>query len=282
MAQPMRQANRRPANKPAKSEANASFKAASKPSAKGERSTRATQRADSIAPVNAAEVVEKLRSMGSQKVRDGMARFAITSERAFGISVGEIRALAKSLRGSRVPKDRADAAKRRNHALALNLWKTGWYEARVLACFVDEPSLVTPAQMDRWARDFDNWAICDTASFHLFDKTPHAMTKVVEWAARDEEFVKRGAFAIIASVALHNKKATDDIFTDALRLAELHAGDARNFVKKAISWALRGIGARRPTLKPAVLMIAERLAASPDRARRWIGKDVLREFNEKR
>lgn len=234
------------------------------------------------AQINAAEVVEQLRSMGSQKAREGMARFAITSDRAFGIPVGDIRALAKSLRGARVPKDQADAAKRRNHALALELWKAGWYEARMLACFVDEPSLVTPAQMDRWARDFDNWAICDTACFHLFDKTPHAMTKVVEWAARDEEFVKRGAFAIIASVALHNKKATDDIFTDALRLAELHADDARNFVKKAVSWALRGIGARRPTLKPAVLRIAERLAASPDRARRWIGKDVLREFNEKR
>ncbi|MFO0833416.1 MAG: DNA alkylation repair protein [Phycisphaerales bacterium] len=234
------------------------------------------------AAVTAADVVEQLRSMGSQKAREGMARFAITSDRAFGIPVGEIRALAKSLRGPRVPKDQADAARRRNHALARDLWNSGWYEARMLACFVDEPTLVTPAQMDRWARDFDNWAICDTACFHLFDKTPHAMSKVVEWAARDEEFVKRGAFAIIASVALHNKKATDDIFAEGLRLAEYHADDARNFVKKAISWALRGVGARRPTLTPKVLKIAERLAASDNGARRWVGKDVLREFNKMR
>lgn len=236
----------------------------------------------SPAPIDAAVVVEKLRSMGSPKVRDGMARFAITADRAFGIPVGDIRSLAKSLRGPRLPKDQADAAKRRNHALALDLWKTGWYEARMLACFVDEPSLVTPAQMDRWAKDFDSWAICDTACFHLFDKSPHAMAKVVEWAERDEEFVKRGAFALLASVALHNKKAPDAIFADGLRLAELHADDARNFVKKAVSWALRGVGARRLTLKPRVLAIAERLAASPDPARRWVGKVVRREFNRKR
>ncbi|MBL8762270.1 MAG: DNA alkylation repair protein [Phycisphaerae bacterium] len=219
--------------------------------------------------------------MGSAKVRDGMARFGITADHAFGIPVGDIRALAKSLRGPRVPKDQADSARRRNHALALDLWKTGWYEARMLACFVDEPSLVTPSQMDRWAKDFDNWAICDTACFHLFDKSPHALAKVVEWAGRDEEFVKRGAFAILASVALHNKKAPDIIFSDGLCLAERHAGDARNFVKKAVSWALRGIGGRRPTLRPMVLEIAERLAASADSARRWIGRDVLRDLGRK-
>ncbi len=229
------------------------------------------------AAIDAASVVARLRSMRSAKVLSGMARFAITADRAFGIPVGEIRSLARSLRG----RDKSDAAKRRNHKLALDLWKTGWYEARMLACFVDEPSLVTPAQMDRWARDFDNWAICDSACFHLFDKTPHAMAKVVQWADRKEEFVKRGAFALLASVALHDKKADDEIFLEGLRLAEREAGDARNFVKKAVSWALRGTGARRPTLKPAVLAIADRLAASPDSARRWIGKDVLRELRKK-
>lgn len=252
-----------------------------KPAASGSTISPASSPAP-LAPIDAAVVVEKLRSMGRAKVRDGMARFAITADRAFGIPVGDIRALARSLRGPRVPQDQAEAAKRRNHALALDLWKAGWYEARILACFVDEPSLVTPAQMDRWAKDFDNWAICDTACFHLFDKSPHATAKVVEWAERDQEFVKRGAFAILASVALHNKKAPDAVFSAGLRLAERHADDARNFVKKAVSWALRGIGARRPTLKPRVLDIAERLAASPDPARRWVGKDVLREFNKKR
>ena len=148
-----------------------------------------------------------------------MARYAITAPKAFGVSVATLKQLAKRLG--------------RDHHLALALWDTGWYEARMLAAFVDEPARVTSAQMDRWAKDFDNWAICDTHCFHLFDCTPHAWKKVRQWSGRREEFVKRAAFALVAGIALHDKKAPDGPFLDALPLAERAAGDHRNFVKKA-------------------------------------------------
>lgn len=194
-----------------------------------------------------------------------MARYAIDAPKAFGVSVGTLRAYAK--------------AHRRDHALALALWKTGWYEARMLAAFVDDPALVTPAQMDRWTRDFDNWAVCDHACFHLFDKTPHAYGKVPLWAKRNDEFIKRAAFALIASLALHDKKGPDKPFLRFLPLIERAATDERNFVKKGVSWALRGIGHRNPAMRAAALRSAERLAASGDRTARWVGKDALRDLN---
>ena len=212
-----------------------------------------------------AEALAYLERRGTKKNRDGMARYAIVADKVFGVSVGDIRAYAK-----RTGQD---------HALALALWKTGWYEARMLAPFVDEPSRVTPAQMDRWARDFDNWAVCDHACFHLFDKTPHAYAKARLWAARKEEFVKRAAFALIASLALHDKKGPDAPFLRFLPLIERAATDERNFVKKGVSWALRGIGHRNPAMRAAALRSAERLAASGDRTARWVGKDALRDLN---
>jgi 3-methyladenine DNA glycosylase AlkD len=158
--------------------------------------------------------------------------------------------------------------------------ETGWYEARMMAAFVDDPALVTPAQMDRWAGDFDNWAICDTVCFHLFDKSPYAWRKIRKWSGRRDEFVKRAAFALLASVALHDKAAPADRFLEALPLVERAARDPRNFVKKGVSWALRGIGKRRdPSLKAAAIGVAERLAASEDAAARWVGKDALRDLS---
>ena len=193
-----------------------------------------------------------------------MARYAIPSDGAFGVTVGAMRAYAKKLG--------------HDHALALALWEDGHYEARMLACFVDDPALVTPAQMDRWCRDFDNWAICDTACFQLFDRTPHAWKKVAAWAPRREEFVRRGAFALLASIALHDKQAADAPFLRSLRLVERAAPDERNFVKKAVSWALRSIGRRNAVLNGASIEVAERLAASSKPAARWVGKDALREL----
>ena len=193
-----------------------------------------------------------------------MARYAIPSNRAFGVTVGAMRAYAKKLG--------------RDHELALALWADGHYEARMLACFVDDPALVTTAQMDRWCRDFDNWAICDTACFQLFDRTPHAWKKVAAWAPRREEFVRRGAFALLASIALHDKQAEDAPFLRGLRLVERGAPDERNFVKKAVSWALRSIGRRNLALNAASVKVAERLAASSKPAARWVGKDALREL----
>lgn len=202
---------------------------------------------------------------GSQAVRDNMApRYGIHAKRAYGVTVANIRVLAKRLG--------------RNHELATTLWETGWYEARMLAAFVGEPARVTPVQMDRWCRDFDNWAICDTLCFHLFDRTPHAFEKVAKWAASQDEFVRRAAFALLASVALHDKKLADAPFARCLPLIERAAADERNFVKKSVSWALKSIGRRSAALHASSLKLAQKLAASPDATPRWVGKDALRDL----
>jgi 3-methyladenine DNA glycosylase AlkD len=210
------------------------------------------------------DVISSLKRLGTKATRDGMARYAIPSDKAFGVPVGTLKKLAKQLG--------------RNHELAAALWDTGWYEARMLAAFVGEPAKVTPAQMDRWCRDFDNWAVCDHACFHLFDRTPYAWGKVRQWARRKEEFVKRAAFALLWGLTVHDKHAGDEPFLEGLRLVERAAGDERNFVKKAVNMALRAIGKRSPALNAAAAAVAERLAASPDAAARWVGKDALREL----
>lgn len=212
-----------------------------------------------------AEALAALQALGTEEGRLGMARYGIVAAKVYGVSVANIRALAKQVG--------------RDHDLAEALWRTGWYEARLLAAFVDDPKLVTPAQMDRWAGDFENWADCDTICFHLFDKTAHAFAKVDQWAADEREFVRRAAFGLLASVALHDKKAADAPFLDRLPLIEAAATDPRNFVKKGVSWALRGIGGRKsPALKAAARAMADRLAASPDKTARWIGRDAQKAF----
>ena len=155
---------------------------------------------------------------------------------------------------------------------------TGWYEARILTSFVDEPAKVTPSQMDKWMRDFDTWGICDSICFHLFDKTPHAWKKIEQWSTRKKEFEKRAAFALLAAIALHDRKAADAPFAKSLKLIEAASSDERNFVKKGVSWALRSIGHRNKSLHSASLTLAEKLAASSDRIQRWIGSDVLRDI----
>jgi len=210
------------------------------------------------------QIIAWLERKGSRKNRGGMARYAIVADKVFGVSVADIRTLAKSIG--------------RDHALALALWKTGWYEARMLTAFVDEPDRVTPAQMDRWAGDFDNWAICDTLCFHLFDRTPHAWQKIRAWSTRKEEFVKRAAFALMAGVALHVKQSPDRPFLRGLALIERAAGDERNFVRKGVSWALRSVGSRSAALHQPSVALAKRLAASSDAAARWIGRDALRDL----
>jgi 3-methyladenine DNA glycosylase AlkD len=222
---------------------------------------RAAPKRDTAAEVKA--VLTRLERLGSKRNREGMARYAIVAEKVFGVSVGTLRTLGKQLG--------------RDHDLALALWDTGWYEARMLAAFVDEPDRVTPAQMDRWCRDFDNWAICDTLCFQLFDRTPHAFAKVAQWANRKPEFEKRAAFALLASVAAHDKGAPDEKFLVCLPLVERAATDERNFVKKGVSWALRGVAHRNAALHAAALELAQRLAASDDATARWIGKDTLRD-----
>jgi 3-methyladenine DNA glycosylase AlkD len=209
-------------------------------------------------------VLRWLARRGSRRHRDGMARFGIRSQKTFGVSMATMRPLVRRLG--------------RDHDLALALWNTGWLEARVLAAFVDEPEKVTSAQMDAWAAAFDNWAVCDSMCFHLFDRTPHAWKKVRAWSRRKPEFTRRAAFATLAGLAVHHRTATDDEFRAMLPLIERSATDDRNFVKKAVNWALRQIGKRNRRLHRAAVPVARRLAASPDAAARWVGRDALREL----
>jgi 3-methyladenine DNA glycosylase AlkD len=214
--------------------------------------------------VAAGEVIATLKRLATKKTRDGMARYGIPSDNALGVTMGDMQKLAKRLG--------------RSHELALELWKSGVYEARMLASLVDEPEHVTPAQMDRWCKDFDSWAICDTVCFKLFDQSPHAFSRVAKWARSNAEFEKRGAFALLACLALHDRTAGDEFFARCLPLIERASTDERNFVKKGVSWALRGIGRRSFALNQVSVALARRLADSQDAAPRWIGKDALREL----
>ncbi len=221
-------------------------------------------RRDRTTAETAADAVGALERKGTRRNREGMARYGIVSPKAFGVSVAEVRTLAKRLG--------------RDHALALVLWRTGWLEARWLAAFVAEPARLTVSQMNQWAKGFDNWAVCDSACFHCFDRSPLAWGRIHAWAGRKPEFVKRAAFALLASVALHDKAAPDAPFLRGLALIETSATDERNFVKKAVNWALRAIGGRNPALHEAAIKVSQRLAASEDATARWVGKDALKAF----
>jgi 3-methyladenine DNA glycosylase AlkD len=194
-----------------------------------------------------------------------MARFGIPSTKAFGVTVGALRAYAKKLG--------------RDHALAGALWKSGWYEARMLAAFVDDPEQVTPQQMERWAADFDSWAICDTVCFALFDRTPHAWEKVHSWACARPEFKRRAAFALLWALRVHDKRAPEQRFLECLPLIEMGALDERDYVKKGVDMALRAIGKRSsPAVRKAVLELAKRMSTSTEGARAWVGRSTLREL----
>lgn len=217
-------------------------------------------------PVDAASVVATLMRVAKRSTLAGMARYGIPSDKALGVPVSTLHRMAKELG--------------RDHALALALWETDVYEARMLCSFVDEPERVTPAQMERWCREFDSWAICDTLCFHLFDRTPHAFGKIREWARREEEFEKRAAFALLASVAAHDKDAKEADFARCLPLIERASVDERNFVKKGVLWALRMVGQRSVELNKASVTLARELAQSSSPSARWIGKTALREFEK--
>lgn len=210
------------------------------------------------------EALAWLKARGSKVNVDGMARYGIKAKKVLGVSVGTIRGL-----GKKIGKD---------HELAEALWKTGWHEAKFLASFIDDPALVTPAQMDRWARSFENWADTDTVCFCLFDRTPHAWGRVRAWSRRKGEFEKRAAFALIASMALHDKRAPDAPFMKSLALIERAATDERNFVKKGVSWALRHLGHRSGALHSLAVKTATTLSKSADVTERWVGRDALRDI----
>jgi 3-methyladenine DNA glycosylase AlkD len=214
------------------------------------------------ARTRARAIVAELRSLGDPAAREGQARFGIQTRRAFGISVAKLRAIARR--------------KGRDHGLAQALWASGFHEARLLAAFVDEPVAVTEEQMEAWAAEFDSWDLVDQCCSNLFDRTPWAYPKAAEWAGREEEFVKRAGFALMAALAVHDKVAPDERFLPFLALVEREAGDPRNFVKKAVNWALRQIGKRSLALNRAAVQTALRIQAAG--RGRWVASDALREL----
>lgn len=215
-----------------------------------------------------AAVLKRLRALGSAENVAGMARFGISTNKALGISVPPLRTLAKELG--------------RNHPLALQLWDSGVHEARVLAAFIGSPAELTEAEMERLVLEIDSWDICDQICGEFFNRHPLACQKAVAWSKREEEFVKRAGFVLMARLAVHDKKADDATFLAFLPLIERESIDERNMVKKAVNWALRQIGKRNMALHEAAVLSGERIAKLKSKAARWIAADALRELrNEK-
>lgn len=211
-----------------------------------------------------SEILDTLRSQANPDNVAGMARYGINPENTLGISMPFLRGLAKEIG--------------RDHELALELWASGIHEARILTALVGDPRQVTEAQMEAWVVDIDSWDVCDQLCGNLFDRTPFAYTKAHQWSARPEEFVKRAGFVLMTQLAVHDKKTGDEAFEAFFPLIEREATDPRNFVKKAVNWALRGIGKRNRRLNEKAIQVARRLAGMNDRTARWIAKDALREL----
>jgi 3-methyladenine DNA glycosylase AlkD len=209
-------------------------------------------------------VLQRIRALENPKAAAEMARAGIQTRKAYGLSMPQLRKLAKELG--------------RDHRLAQELWATGVHDARILAALIDEPDKVSERQMDRWARDFDNWAICDACCQELFWNTPYAYRRALAWTQRPQEFVKRAGFALMAEMAVHDKNADDARLLALLPIIKQHASDDRHYVKKAASWALRQIGKRNAKLHAAALKTAGELKASEPPAARWVGSDAVKEL----
>ena len=214
--------------------------------------------------MNCQEVIARLKALGNPVNVAGMARFGINSENTLGISVATLRGIAKE-----IGKD---------HQLALDLWDSGIHEARILAVLIDNPKLVTEEQLEVWVRDFDSWDVCDLCCMHLFRKTGLAHQKATQWCTHQETFVKRAGFVMMATLAVHDKKAADEVFAAYLKLIQAAATDERNFVKKAVNWALRQIGKRNRTLNQEALKVANAIVNMDSKAARWIARDAIREL----
>ena len=216
-------------------------------------------------PHTVDQAMEKLRLDADPSSLKGMARFAIDTTNTLGVSMPKIRAI-----GKQITKD---------HDLAQQLWDVGINEAKILASLVDHAKWVTGPQMDAWANEFNSWDVCDQVCGNLFDKTPLIDEKILAWCNEEKEFVRRAAFALIAWRAVHDKKSSDEDFLAYLPLIEKASDDNRNFVKKAVNWALRQIGKKSAALHGPALKLAQKLADSSDKAARWIGKDALKELD---
>jgi len=210
------------------------------------------------------DVIAELKSMGNPKAAAGMARYGIKADRALGVSIPKLQSLAKKIG--------------KNHKLAGALWSSAVHEARILACMIDDPQRITADRLDRWATEFDSWDLCDQCCNRLFSKTPFARQKAMAWAGRPEEFVKRAGFVLMAVLAVHDKKAPDKQFDPFFKRIKAEADDERNFVKKAVNWALRQIGKRNRSLNKKAICVAEEIRQFESKAARWVARDALREL----
>ena len=213
---------------------------------------------------SAAAILRRLRRLANPTNVAGMARFGINPTHTLGISIPVLRRIAGEI-GT-------------DHRLAQALWASGVHEARILAGFIDDPARVTPAQMNRWAAAFDSWDVCDQVCSSLFDRTPFAFQKAIEWTRRREEFVRRAGFVLMAALAVHDRQAPDEPFERFLRIIARGSADERNFVKKAVNWALRQIGKRNRRLNRKAIAQAKVIQQMPSRAARWIAADAVREL----
>ena len=214
--------------------------------------------------MNVVEIIKKLESLSNQEAVKGMVRYGINPRNNLGVSVYKLREIAKEIGY--------------DHDLAIKLWDLDIHDTRLLACFIDDPNKVTSEQMDLWVNDFDSWDICDQACTSLFDLNPLAWTKVFEWAKRDEEFVKRGAFALIAGLSVHDKRASDKKFEQFFPLIKKHSIDERNYVKKAVNWALRNIGKRNVSLNKQTIELSKDILKIDSKAAKWIARNALKEL----
>lgn len=214
------------------------------------------------------EVISELEKHYNAKNVEGMKHFGINTEKAFGITTPVIKAIAKKIG--------------RNHELALELWETGYHEARAIAFLTADPKQVTKSLMNKWVRDFDNWAVCDGTCCYLFRFTPYAIDKIFEWAPKKEEYVRRTAFSLIAYIAVHDKKRDDKEFFQFFPLIKKYSTDERNFVKKAVNWSLRQIGKRSMYLNKEALKLAKEIQALDSKSAKWIAADAIRELKDQK
>jgi 3-methyladenine DNA glycosylase AlkD len=210
------------------------------------------------------EVMDQLKQLSNPANVEGMARYGINPHNTYGVKVAELRGMAK-----RLGKD---------HLLAGRLWASSIHEARILASLIDVPSLVTEEQMENWAADFDSWDVCDLCCNNLLWRTSFARDKAIQWSERKEGFVKRAGFVLMATLAVHDKAAPDDVFARFLSIIEREAGDGRNYVRKAVNWALRQVGKRSLELNRQAIEVAEKIRQDGSKSGRWIASDALREL----
>ncbi|MBN2604142.1 MAG: DNA alkylation repair protein [Candidatus Thermoplasmatota archaeon] len=218
--------------------------------------------------MNYDEIMKRLNELANPESVKGMARYGINPNNNYGVSIYQLRPIAQEIG--------------KNHDLALKLWASKIHDARLLACFIDDPSKVTGEQMDSWAKDFDSWDICDQACTSLFDLTYIAWDKVFEWAEKKQEFVKRGAFSLIAGLSVHDKESGDEKFEKLLPLIKRHSTDERNYVKKAVNWALRNIGKRNASLNKKAIKTAEEIQKIDSKTARWIASDAIKELTSEK